>query len=534
MRAELQAFAQRAHAAREAFRRSLRDARAEQDKLLARYLEANRDTEFGRAHEFAKLRSRDDYRAAVPVRDFAALQPYLERAVAGERGVLTAAEAVLFLSTTGTTGAPKTFPVTREYLRNSVASMLAYWATLLDEFPALGERDDAMVMLYMAPKPFTQFSPKGIPIHNPTCLPADIKSGFPFARAAWFPPPAELSDADRLYYLVRRAAERPVAGMACLHPSRLQSLLLLLAEQADALIEDLRNGSFRGKPAWEPNPRRADELAALPRPLLPRAIWPGLQFVSSWTGGSFSLYLPEIRAAYCERIFPQTSSSSEAGHITLPIDGRAGDGPVTVTNNYYEFLPVIGGLRVEGPTRAIDELERGHSYEIVLTSCTGFYRYVSGDVFRVLDFVDGVPCLEFVGRGGVSDMTGEKISEQHIVDALAAALKARALEVRLATCCAVWGRPPRYELVVEPATAWTAEIAAGLATELDLALRRLNSRYELKRGFGDLGPARVRTVPSGTFARYREHLVAKGLPATQLKDRVLHTDGSFLELIGAA
>jgi hypothetical protein len=523
MEVAVERFVARARATREGFIAALRDARATQDRLLARYLEINRDTVFGREHGFADITSLDDYRRRVPIRTFQELSPYIDRVVAGERGVLTAADAVLFMATTGTTGAPKTIPVTREYLRNSTLTMLAYWATLIEEFPALAERDDTIVMLFMAPKPFSTFTASGVPIHNPTCLPADIKSGFPFARAPWFPPPSELSDAERLYYLVRRAAEHPLVGMSCLHPSRLQSLLLLLQDRHEELIADVA----------VTNPARARELAAAVdgSRLLPRAIWPSLELVSCWTGGSFELYLPEIRAAFGGRVFPQTSSSSEAGHITLPFDGRETDGALTIHNNVYEFLPVIGGLRVDGPTKTFDELELGGTYELVLTTASGCYRYVCGDVFRVIDFHHGVPCLQFVGRGGVSDMTGEKISDQHVVDALRGALAACELETRAATCCARWGRPPAYEFYVEPGGAWPDAARAALAAALDAQLRAMNSRYELKRGFGDLGAARVELVPHGTFGRYREHLIARGLPPTQLKDKVLHTDGGFLAFV---
>ena len=494
-------FSERATAAKAAFIAGLKNARAEQTTLLERYLGANQDTDFGRAHGFSQIKNRADYQRSVPVRNFQALSPWIDRVVAGERRVLTEADPALFLSTTGTTGAPKTFPVTREYLRNSSTTMLAYWASLLEYYPALGARGDAMVMLYLAPKPFSKWTPSGVPIHNPTCLPADIRSGFPFAQAPWFPPPAELSDAERLFYIIRRSAESEVHGLACLHPSRLQAITLLLAQQGARLIEEIRDGVVGGVRALPPNPERARALLdhAQRNPLTPREIWPSLEFVSCWTGGSFSLYLPEIRERYGAEIFPQTSSSSEAGHLTLPIHRRESDGPLTVLNNFYEFMPVVGGIRTEGPTLWCDELELGGSYEIVLTTCTGFYRYVSGDVFRVIGFEHGVPCLEFAGRGGVSDMTGEKISEEHVVTAAQAALAACALATRSATCCAVWGRPPHYEFVFEPAGTWSHQQQIDLGLALDAERVRQSSRYELKRGFGDLAPAQVRVVREGAL-----------------------------------
>jgi auxin responsive GH3 family protein len=160
-------------------------------------------------------------------------------------------------------------------------------------------------------------------------------------------------------------------------------------------------------------------------------------------------------------------------------------------------------------------------YEIIVTTCSGLYRYSCGDQFRVAS-VDacGVPTLDFVGRKGVSDLAGEKITEQHVT----AALRELASDVPIAnaTFCATWAAPPHYVCVVEPGAAWSTAQRTHFADGCEAALRRLATRYDLKRGFGDLGPLVIRVVPAGTFARYRDARVAAGTPATQLKDKILH------------
>ena len=60
---------------------------------------------------------------------------------------------------------------------------------------------------------------------------------------------------------------------------------------------------------------------------------------------------------------------------------------------------------------------------------------------------------------------------------------------------------------------------------MDAKFRAANSRYELKRSFKDLDPVDVVPVRRGTFAAYRQLLVQRGMPAGQLKDKILHAVG---------
>ena len=521
----------------------LRDARDEQRELLQRVVAANADTAFGRAHGFARIRDLHDYRRAVPLRAYDQLRPYIDRSFAGERGVLTAADPVLFFATTGTTGAPKRVPVTREAFFHLARNQLIYWASLAERHPVILERDDTIVMLHLAPRPFEERSPTGVPVLNPTHMPVSGKAALPFARAPWFPPPAELNDADRLYFFLRGTVEHSLAGFVCLHPSRLMGFAARLVQEAPRLIRELHDGG---------NPTRAREIEDLARTgaLTPRTVWPDLQFVACWYGGSFSTYAPHIAESYGAALVPHMSASSEAGHITLPIDGAPMDGPLTVHANHYEFIPV-GDDDDDDPTDeaylqrhteatvTFEALELGRCYELVLTSPSGLYRYASGDRFEVQGFVHGVPRLGFVGRGGVVDMTGEKISEQHVQAAIDRTLSALSLATAGATCCAVFGTSAHYAFVFEPSGGWTAALAPRLAESLDAELRRLNSRYELKRGFGDLGPPRICIAPPGAFERHRAGQIARGAPATQLKDKLLHTDPAVLtalisDVVGSA
>src|SRR4051812_5965208 len=78
-----------AEAERGTFIEAARDPEGAQRALLGELLARNQDTAFGRAHGFADIRSVEEFRARVPVRDYDALRPWIDRALAGEPRVLT-------------------------------------------------------------------------------------------------------------------------------------------------------------------------------------------------------------------------------------------------------------------------------------------------------------------------------------------------------------------------------------------------------------------------------------------------------------
>ncbi|MFI9272611.1 GH3 auxin-responsive promoter family protein [Kitasatospora sp. NPDC052896] len=112
-------YRERVFGERERLRSAFADPAGRQRQVLAELLEFNKDTEFGRAHGFARITSLDDYRKAVPVHDYAALGPLIERMAAGERNVLSADDPALYFTSSGTIGAHKKIPVTPAFMRST-------------------------------------------------------------------------------------------------------------------------------------------------------------------------------------------------------------------------------------------------------------------------------------------------------------------------------------------------------------------------------------------------------------------------------
>jgi len=105
-----------------------------QEKKLTAILARNADTAFGRAHGFARIRGIRDYQARVPAQTYDTLQPYVERAMKGEEGVLTADNPVMFVTTSGTTGRVKYIPITPSYLHEYSHGLHVHTYQVLADF----------------------------------------------------------------------------------------------------------------------------------------------------------------------------------------------------------------------------------------------------------------------------------------------------------------------------------------------------------------------------------------------------------------
>ncbi|MFT7113585.1 MAG: phenylacetate-coenzyme A ligase PaaK-like adenylate-forming protein [Candidatus Azotimanducaceae bacterium] len=85
-----------------------------QEEVLAQLIAKAKDTAFGKDHNYDSIKTYEDFKANVPVRDYEDLRAYVERVVAGEKDVLWPDAPVYFAKTSGTTSGAKYIPLTKE------------------------------------------------------------------------------------------------------------------------------------------------------------------------------------------------------------------------------------------------------------------------------------------------------------------------------------------------------------------------------------------------------------------------------------
>lgn len=85
-----------------------------QEKVFKTLIQQAKNTAFGKDHRFAEIDSYEDFVKNVPIRDYEALSPYIERVKNAEENVLWRGKPLYFAKTSGTTSGAKYIPLTKE------------------------------------------------------------------------------------------------------------------------------------------------------------------------------------------------------------------------------------------------------------------------------------------------------------------------------------------------------------------------------------------------------------------------------------
>lgn len=95
---------------------------ATQKKVFNDLLKKGAKTAFGKDHGFATIKTTTDFAANVPVNDYEALKPYVERMIAGEEDVLWPGRPLYYAKTSGTTSGAKYIPITKASMPTHINS----------------------------------------------------------------------------------------------------------------------------------------------------------------------------------------------------------------------------------------------------------------------------------------------------------------------------------------------------------------------------------------------------------------------------
>ena len=91
-----------------------------QQKVFKKLIAEAAETAFGRDHSFGNIKNHEDFIKRVPIRDYEALKPYVERVVNGEENILWKGKPIYFAKTSGTTSGAKYIPITKESMPSHV------------------------------------------------------------------------------------------------------------------------------------------------------------------------------------------------------------------------------------------------------------------------------------------------------------------------------------------------------------------------------------------------------------------------------
>ncbi|HEX2606350.1 MAG TPA: GH3 auxin-responsive promoter family protein [Flavisolibacter sp.] len=92
----------------------------DQDLILKELLKVAKTTEFGKDHHLQEVTTYEEFKKAVPIRDYEALKPYIEKIKEGKHNILWKGQPIYFAKTSGTTSGVKYIPISKESIPNHI------------------------------------------------------------------------------------------------------------------------------------------------------------------------------------------------------------------------------------------------------------------------------------------------------------------------------------------------------------------------------------------------------------------------------
>ncbi len=519
--------------------------RARLRELIAR----NAESGIGRDHKFATLRTAEEYRRAVPIRGYEGHEPYIARVRDGETSALfgPGTEVLMFAMTSGTTANPKTIPVTRESLEAYRTAWRIWGIMSFDAYPRMMARG-LRPILQLVSNWRERTTSGGIPCGAITGLTAAMQN--PLVRSTYCMPPATMGIKQieaKYYTALRLSAYRDLGTIFAANPATLLGIARLGDREKETLIRDLRDGTldrrfdvpedvrralrYRIGIKRRKTARRLEGIVERTGRLLPKEMWPRMDFVGNWTGGTMGAYLRLYPDFFGELPVRDIGLIASEGRFTIPIETGTPAGLLDYKHHYFEFLPEDQVGREEPETVEAGDLVEGRNYFILPTTAGGLYRYHIYDLVRCVGFHGRVPLLSFLSKGShFSSVAGEKLSEFQVVAAVDAATAALGLRLKAYLALPRWGEPPRYELLVESDDIAEGEASSRLAEEVERQLSKQNLEYEDRRSTRRLGAIVIRRIAVGSWVEFQRRRLAKsGGTAEQYKQPCLLPDLQVIE-----
>jgi hypothetical protein len=476
-----------------------------QQNILLQLVRHSAHTQFGRDHDFARIRTLADYQSRVPLRDYEAFwSQYWSRSFPNVQGVTWPGHVPYFALSSGTTsGATKYIPVSREMIASNQRAALTALALFLAARPGTPLLTGRLFFLggstdLVEPVPQNRKGTKPVLAGDLSGIVA--REASPALRPFTFPPPelALLGDWDKkLDLLAEHAARLPITML-----SGVPSWLLILFDR-------LKKVTGR------------DRIAD---------IWPALRLVIHG-GTRFDPYRSLFRRELGDEVCLLDTYPASEGYIASE-DPRHGLLRLLPDHDiFFEFVP-MEDLKAERPTRhSIGQVEPGVQYAIVMTTCAGLWSYLPGDTvcFERRD----PPLLRFTGRTRYFlSAFGEHLISEEVERAIAVAAEKSGSAVVDFHVGPVFPESPaapgKHRFLVE--FAGPSPDAGRFATSLDGELCKINEDYRAHRQ-GDLTllAPEVRAVRAGGFADWMR---SQGKLGGQHKVPRMDNTGQLTEQLG--
>lgn len=445
-------------------------AAAEQERVFQQLIKNGRRTVFGREHNFDSITTYQDFKAAVPIRDYEQIKPYIERIQAGERDILWPGRPRYFAKTSGTTSGVKYIPLTTQSLPNHFGTARN---ALFNYYARTGHGewlDGKMIFLSGSPT-------------------LDYVGGIPTGRLSGI--------VNHLVPAWLRANQMPSFEVNCIEDweEKLEKIV------AETLREDMR--LISGIPPWVQ--MYYERLIERSGKNSVREIFPNFSMFV-YGGVNFEPYRAKLEAltgGVMESL--ETYPASEGFIAFQDRPGESGLLLNVASGIFFEFVPA-SEIFDPNPTRlSINEIEPGVNYALIINNNAGLWGYNIGDTVEFLSVHP--PRIVVTGRvKHFISAFGEHVIGKEVEEAMLRVAGERGI-VEFTVAPQV--SPPEGGL---PYHEWWVEFdetppdLESFAAALDAEMTRQNIYYHDLITGGILRPLVIRPLPRDAFRSYMKSL----------------------------
>ncbi|MBB6498005.1 GH3 auxin-responsive promoter family protein [Pedobacter cryoconitis] len=445
-----------------------KDAVAAQKETFLELIDSAKDTAFGRDHLFSTIKTYEDFRKRVPVRDYEQLRPYIDRVVAGEENVMWKGKPAYFAKTSGTTSGAKYIPISKESMPEHIKAARNALLTYVHETGNASFVNGKMIFLQGSP---VMTEKNGIKVGRLSGIVANLV-------------PAYLQK-NRL-------------------PSYQTNCIEDWEEKVDAIVEETFHQDMTlisGIPPWVQ--MYFDRLIEKSGGKRIKDIFKNFQLFV-YGGVNYEPYRAKIEASIGRKIDAIETYPASEGFIayqdsqqdkSLLLLARAG--------MFYEFIPA-DEYYDESPARlSLEEVELGKNYALILNTNAGLWGYSIGDTIK---FVSKNP-YKILVTGRIKHFIsafGEHVIGEEVEQALLSVANQEGVGITEFTVAPqvnpAAGELPYHEWFIEFSKA--PENLDAFSKKVDKALQEKNIYYfDLIEG-KILQPLIIRTLQKDAFVTY--------------------------------
>lgn len=430
-----------------------------------------KSTQFGRDHGFADIKTYDEFKKQVPIRDYEVLKPYIERVLHGEENILWPGKPAYFAKTSGTTSGTKYIPITKESVPNHINSARNALLSYVHETGNGSFLDGGLIFLSGSPE-------------------LNEKAGIKTGRLSG------IVNHHVPQYL--RSNQKPTYATNCIEDWE---------TKLDRIIEETVNENMTlisGIPPWAQ--MYFDRIVAKTGKKI-KDVFPNFSMFV-YGGVNFEPYRAKLFDTIGKKIDSIETYPASEGFIAYQ-DSQRHEGLLMLLNSgiFFEFVPAEEYFN-EKPTRlSIGEVELGKNYALVINNNAGLWGYSIGDTVK---FVSKDP-YRVVVSGRIKHFIsafGEHVIGEEVEKAMKFAMQ-KFPEVGLVEfTVAPYVSPPEGM----PHHEWLIEFAQpphnmqAFALELDEQLRKLNVYYDDLITGNILTKLKITSLQKNAFIEYMKSL----------------------------